>query len=150
LELEKELIVSAWSHLPNAAHIDQVIESAKTHPEVWSAVRSAATDAVRNAVRNAAWDAVRSAAADAARSAAWEVAWDAVRNAATDASRNAAGDVAGSAILALAAYDDCEHFLEMTSDQLRIWIALSEHPAATLLLPAVIAFEQIKELEYVS
>jgi len=35
----------------------------------------------------------------------------------------------------------------MTSDQLKMWAILSEEPAAILLLPAVTAFEKIKELE---
>jgi hypothetical protein len=35
----------------------------------------------------------------------------------------------------------------MPSDQLRIWAILSEDPAAILLIPAVVAFEQINELE---
>jgi hypothetical protein len=35
----------------------------------------------------------------------------------------------------------------MSSDQLRVWTILSENPAATLLIPAVIALERIDELE---
>jgi len=37
----------------------------------------------------------------------------------------------------------------MSSDQLKVWAILSENPAAVLLLPAVIAFEKIAELELV-
>jgi hypothetical protein len=37
----------------------------------------------------------------------------------------------------------------MASDQLHVWAILSETPAAVLLLPAVIAFERINELELV-
>ena len=56
---------TAWAHLPNAAHIDEVLASLKAHPERWSATRVAALDA--------AWDAAWDAARDAARDAAWDV-----------------------------------------------------------------------------
>ena len=52
---------------------------------------------------------------------------------------DAAGYAAGSAISALIAWDDSAKFLDMTPDQLRFWIALSDDPKATLLLPAVVA-----------
>jgi hypothetical protein len=67
--------------------------------------------------------------------AAQDAAWDVARSAAFEA------------ILALFAYDDCEQYLSMTSEQLRMWATLTEQPAAVLLLPAVIAFEQIKKME---
>jgi hypothetical protein len=37
----------------------------------------------------------------------------------------------------------------MPSEQLGTWAALSENPAAIMLLPAVVAFEKINELEVV-
>jgi hypothetical protein len=67
---------------------------------------------------------------NAASDAAWGAAWGAARGAA-----------------ALIAYDDASKYLDMPSDQLRVWAILSETPAAVLLLPAVIAFERINELE---
>jgi len=112
-----------WSHLPNAGHIDRVIASAKAHPEFWGAARAAAWDAVENAARNV------------------------VENAARHAAGNVVVYAAYDAIAALVAYDDCAQYLGMTSDQLKMWAILSEEPAAILLLPAVTAFEKIKELE---
>jgi hypothetical protein len=53
------------------------------------------------------------------------------------------------ATAALIAYDDASKYLDMSVDQLRVWAILSEEPAAILLLPAVIAFERIRELECV-
>ena len=50
--------MNAWSHLPNAAAIDEVLESLKKHPEAWGAARDAAWDAARDAARSAAWSAV--------------------------------------------------------------------------------------------
>ena len=105
--------MSEWSHLSNAPHIDRVLESVKSHFEIWTG------------------------AMVATRSAAWDAAWD------------AAGDAAWSASMALIAYDDSAKYLDMPSEQLRVWSILSEDPAAILLLPAVVAFERINELECV-
>ena len=146
--------MSAWSDLPNASHIDRVIVTLKKHTEIWGAARDAA--------RDEAWDAVRTAA----RHPAWKViydsiwmakAWSEARAAARDAVRDesygaaygAALNSAWGAILALIAYDDCEQYLSMTSEELQAWATLTEQPAAVLLLPAVTAFERINELESV-
>ena len=102
-----------WAHLPNATHIDWVINSVKTNPYAWGlVVRDAAWAAARNAARNAAWV------------AAWDAAWAAARDAVL-------------ALLALVAYDDCEKYLDMTPDSLQVWAVLSNDPAAILLLPMV-------------
>jgi hypothetical protein len=127
--------MSAWSHLPNAHHIDQTIESVKENPEIWDASWLVARGAAWDAIWIAAWDAAWSAAYDAARGAAWDAAMDA----AWDAAR---GAVWGT-IAALITYDDASKYLEMPSDKLRVWSILSEDPAAVLLLPAIIAFESI-------
>jgi hypothetical protein len=133
--------MNAWSHLPNAHHIDRVLESEKSHPEIWDAAMNAARDAAEvvdwYAAMNADWYAARIAALDADRDAAM------------NAARDAAWGAAWGAITALIAYDDASKYLEMTSDQLRVWAILSEDPPAVLLLPAVVAFERINELECV-
>jgi hypothetical protein len=128
--------MSAWSDLSNAQHIDRVLASLKEHPEIWSAVYDSAWRgsfeearvATRNAAYNAVWDAAKAATMD-------------------DQDLFLARYMASSAILALLAYDDCEQYLSMTSEELHAWALLSENPAAVLLLPAVIAFERIAELE---
>ncbi len=122
---------TAWSHLPNAAHIDRIIASAKAHPEAWDA----AWDAARDEARAAAWRAARYAARDAARYAA------------RAAARAAAWRAARDAVLALIAWDHSAKFLDMTANELKMWRALSEDPACILLLPAVITFERIEQLE---
>ena len=127
--------MSAWSHLPNAAHIDRVIESSNSYPEVWNVAYDsawdAAWDAAYTAARGGAYTAARGAARDAARGGAWGGAWDAAWN----------------AVLAFIAYDDAANYLAMPSDQLKAWAILSENPAAILLLPVVIAYERISEWE---
>jgi hypothetical protein len=130
---------NAWHDLPNAPHIDRILADLQCNFLAWDAAGKAAwasaRDAAWYAVRDAAWDAAR----DAARDAAWVAAREAARDAAWVAARDAAGDAAGSAISALIAWDDSARFLDMTPDQLRFWIALSDDPKATLLLPAVVA-----------
>ena len=115
----------AWSHLPNAHHIDWVLASLKENPELWGVAWSAA--------RGASWDASWDAAVDAARDAAWAAAWYAARG----AGWSAAGDAAGGAISALVSYDDCDQFLSMSYERLKVWTVLSEDPRAVLLLPMV-------------
>jgi hypothetical protein len=46
-------------------------------------------------------------------------------------------------LLALIAYDDCAHLLDLSAEQLLAWSILTEHPASTLLRAAVIARELI-------
>ena len=99
-----------WAHLPNAKHIDWVFNSVKTNPQSWGLVaRDAARDAAYAAVYATVWD------------AAMDASWYDVRD----------------AVLALVAYDDCEKYLDMTPDALRVWAALSNDPAAILLQPMV-------------
>ena len=111
----------------------------KDNPKVWTA----AWNAARHEARKEAWDAAYNATRDTARAAAWDAAWDTARN----AGRVAAWDAGRDAILALIAWDDSAEFLDMTSDELEVWARLSDDPRAVLLLPAVRAFERIKELE---
>jgi hypothetical protein len=132
-----------WDNLPNAKYIDLVLESLKANPNEWGAARGAARTATldaayaaRTAAWNAAWDAAWGAARNAARNAAWDAALNAARNAALNAARNA--------ILALIAYDDCAHMLDSDPDDLRILSKLGSH-AATLMIPAAIAFKLIRE-----
>jgi hypothetical protein len=131
--------MNAWSHLPNAHHIDRVLESLKSHPEIWGEAWVAFKDAIRLAAR----DEARLAAFDATLGAAR----DAARDAALDAAQDAALYAARSAIAALIAYDDSSKYLDMPCDKLRVWAILSEYPAAVLLIPAVIALENITKKE---
>lgn len=131
--------MNAWSNLPNAHHIDRVLESVKSYPEIWDEAWVAFKDATRLATRNEA----RLAAFDATLGAARDVVRDAALYEATDAARGAAR----SAVAALIAYDDSSKYLDMPIDKLRVWAILSEDPAAVLLLPAVIALENITKKE---
>ena len=108
--------MSAWSHLPNAKHIDWVIASVEQYPGIWAATRGAArvetwfgawsvaryaayNVTIDDAARDAIWDAARDAAWDAACGAAWNEARAATRDAIWDATRDAAWEAACGAAL---------------------------------------------------
>jgi hypothetical protein len=147
--------MSAWSHLPNATQIDRVIASLKKHPEIWDA----AWNTVWRAKNNPTWDMARESRQNLIRDRAQIAAWVASRNVSWNARQVGAGRIgrgsarfesyngAWDAALALLAYEDCEQYLNMSSEELHAWATLTEQPAAWLLLPAVIAFERIAELE---
>jgi hypothetical protein len=138
--------MNAWDHLPNASHIDWVIESARQHqsqwvfgrtPHDWYRDYAAAEYRLRGSYRHSILLKTLKAARDELQSVLHPTVNKAV---------NAA---ASAAILALVAYDDCAHLLDMPSEQLRTWATLSEQPAAALLLPAVIARERIRAMSAV-
>ena len=140
--------MSAWSHLPNAKHIDRVIASAHTYPKAWNVGWGVAR---RNAF-DTAWYKIWNAGRDNAWSEAMDkalVPMISPPRPAAQQSRPMRMNAARTAILALVAYDDADKYLSMPSDQLKTWALLSEEPAAVLLLPAVIAFEKISELELI-
>ena len=152
--------MNKWSNLPNAKHIDCVLQSVKDNPDEWAAAyyaaynaawasaHDAAYDAAYNSARGAAWNAARNAARNAAYSATYNAAWGAARDAARDVARyaayNAAYNAARYAILALMSYDDIEHYFLSSHEELRLIAELSQHPAAILLLPAIKARELIE------
>ena len=140
--------MSAWRDLPNAAHIDRVIASLKTHPDIWT-VWGAAQAAARDVAWKAAWSAVCNADRIVDRPVAWSAAWSAVCDADRIVDRSAALDAAWSSTAALIAWDDSVQFLDMSSSELEVWARLSNDPQAILLLPTVRVFEQIKALEAV-
>jgi hypothetical protein len=141
--------MNVWDSLPNAKHIDCVIESVKKHPdewhEAWYAAYGAAWDVARVATYDVARDALRNSARDAVWYAAWYAAWDATYDVARDALRNSARDAVWDSILALVAYDDCEKYLDMSYNELLFIAKLTEIPATILLLPYTKAMVLIRE-----
>lgn len=131
-------MTTAWAHLPNAALIDEVLTSLRTHPKKWIAARSAARDTAWSAARSAAWDAVRGAVRDAA----WNAVWSAVRGAAQAVLWAAAWDTAWDVIAALIAYDDAGQFMKLPAEQLKAMYRLDPHPMYLLLQPAAVVFTE--------
>jgi hypothetical protein len=124
-----------WSDLPNAHHIDWVLESIKENPKLWVVARGAA----RGAGVAAAWAAV---------DAAWNVAEDAARSEARDAvwaAAYVADAYVTDAAIALVAYDDCDQYLALGYEKLRVYAALSGKSQAVLLLPMAYVREKMNE-----
>ena len=133
--------MTAWAHLPNAAHIDRVIASAIAHrnqwDEAWNTVQDAGQTVARQAVRNAVW------------SKAWAEAWSTVQDAGRSAEYKAAWleawYFARNAIVALIAYDDCAYMLDSDPGELAILAAFGDH-RAVLILPACEILHSLKEI----
>ena len=111
--------MAEWSHLPNAAHIDWVLQSVKQNPDLWSVARVAA------------WGAARDAAWSAARDAAWGAAWV------------AAQDAAWVVMAALTAWDHAGPVLHMSDEAFAGAMALDPH--MVLLEPARYVIKQEKK-----
>jgi hypothetical protein len=130
--------MSAWDHLPNAAHIDRVLASVKSYPELWDQAWGQVWSQSLGQVWSQAFDQVWHRAFDQA----FDQVWVQARYQAIDqVSFRARG-----ALLALIAYDDCAKYLDLPLDQLQMLYHLTEHPACILLQPAVLVFEKEKEL----
>ena len=130
-------MTSAWDHLPNAAHIDRVLEAAKENHYLWEATWKA-TRAPLQITRDREAAAASSAECvivdNQERYDAWTAAW------------NVAQDVlAWDALLALCAYDDCAYMLDSDPGELAI-LAVFGNPGAILLLPACKAFHLLKTI----
>jgi len=123
---------TAWSDLPNAKHIDRILDDLKKNTDRWSATRNAAMNDEWADAWNAAWNAARNAARTAARDAAWNAARDAARDDAWYAARNA--------ILALIAYDDCIYLLDEKPEHVQM-LGLLGNQQALLLYPACLALQ---------
>ena len=117
--------MSEWSHLSNAHHIDWVIKSVKENPLLWADARRESWSI--GAFHPEAWHKAMMAA-DKAWAAVAVEAWD-----------------VWEVILALVAYDDCDQYLNMGYEKLRVYAMLSEKPQAILLLPMVYVREKLNE-----
>ena len=128
-------MTTEWAHLPNAAHIDRVLASAKANPEHWVAVWRVGLD----------WLAACNMVKKQGRNAIWDAAWDATRDATREVARDASWNAAIDAIVALIAYDDCAYMLDSDPGELAILAKFCD-PRAVLLLPACKAFHSLKTI----
>ena len=124
---------TAWADLPNAKHIDRILDDLKKNPDNWSDARGDARNATKNDARYAAWNAARGDARNDARNAAWY----ATKNAARADARADARD----AISALVAYDDCAHLLDEKPEHVQM-LALLGNEKALLLYQACLALQK--------
>ena len=127
--------MNAWSNLPNAKHIDWVLDSLKSNIDIWSQTGIQASDQAWNQASDQARDQVWNQARDQVWNQAWDQAWDQALDQVSDQAWNQAWKQAYGVLLALITYDDCDQYLSMTFDELKTWMLISEKPQAILLLP---------------
>ena len=142
--------MSAWSHLPNAKHIDRVITSVNSQPELWNQAWVQVSEQALGPASRQAMDQVWASAHRGAHHHALMESWRQVQDQARSQVCNPVCDQvtinARGNILALVAYDDCAKYLNLPIDQLKMLYQLNEHPACLLLQPAVLVFAKEKEL----
>ena len=149
------MTTTAWAHLPNAAHIDRVLEAAKANHYLWDIVMTTDRHCARDTTRDFVYKQGRVWLCEAV----WDTMWDinreahnatcidlssAVWLARQQGSSAAAWEVARDTILALVAYDDCAYMLDSDPGELAI-LAKFGDPRALLLLPACEDFHALKE-----
>ena len=125
-----------WSHLPNAKHIDWVLETVEKNPEVWGA----AWGAISKAAEDDAWEAMRKAAWN------WDgAAWVAAKVATEKAAAGvAAWKASWHSIVALIVWDDSSKFLDMSVEEVTELANEGNH-TAVLLLPAVVVKNKLNK-----
>jgi hypothetical protein len=114
--------------------INQVLVYAREQPEMWSDFYSHVDDNTLAGAFTKAWQILSQKKPEARIEQLWALTQGIFPVVARTG--------ANCACLALLAYDDASKYLEMSTEKLKIISTLSEHPAAILLLPAVIAFEK--------
>ena len=139
--------MSTWSHLPNAAHIDAVLEDVRARSEEWKKAWEGTWDIVQSVKQIAERDLARAVAEDiiaghAELDLVWPIALEAVWSAARDTTQHGVWLVAMEALRALIAWPESAALLDLTPDALRTIIDVADGDLkyqAVLLLPAVIA-----------
>ena len=148
--------MNAWDHLPNAQHIDWVIESAQQNPKEWSFLSGNyelfSSETMRQSLLAAFNRSTRLGRRDA-RALCFETLAKNIDPGSRRWNRRpqpgnpyVIEHTARWAVIALIAYDDCDQYLDMTSDKLKTWALLSEQPQAMLLVPTVEIRERIAQL----
>ena len=133
---------NAWSHLPNAHHIDWVLASFKENPKLWDEAVNAAYDESMAVAYGAALVA-RDKACDTAKNVKRSAIYDAALDAAIAAAESDDWEVALCCIETLITWDNCEDILNMSYEKLKVWAILSEDPRAIFLLDMVYVKEKL-------
>ena len=132
LALKFNFMTTAWHHLPSAVHIDRILADLKANPIHWEMESWVSDWNTWGMVYNSAWDVVWNAARIEIYNAVVSAAWEKTNNRSYIIGRNA--------LLALIAWPESAVYLDLSTDQVRMIMALGDH-RAILLLPAVMAFE---------
>jgi hypothetical protein len=132
--------MTAWSHLPNAEHIDRVLAHALLFPESWNLPWSDEfIDSLDEAMTTA-----QESNRDLVWQSAWQAPWVNRQNKTFPADSLRA---IRACICTLIAYDDSSKYLNCSPEKLKMIISLTEDRAAILMLPAAVAFEKTKEVD---
>lgn len=126
--------MSKWSHLPNALHIDRVLASFLSHPELWDAVIQ---DKVHDTARNMAFNAAHSTSMWKSRNPIYSAVWYKLCGSANLGAANVVLDT----LMALIVYDNCGFLLHEKLEHVRVLAGLGVD-GALLLLPACEFFEK--------
>ena len=128
-----------WAHLPNAEHIDGMIEHARVWPDTWEALKHSTWYGDWASLRRTAYSAIWPFARKLGKDAELEAALSAVRKIVQEGALDAA---LWGGLFALMVCPDSATLLDCAPDVLRAMIDLAEPPVrhlAVLLLPYAIA-----------
>ena len=141
-----KILNSLCSNFHNQQHIDRLILIMKNSPDVWD-------ERIRSVIWDAPWYNAMMIAKQIINKtyiAHIKINLELLATSVNRRGRHPSWISAPmGAIYGLVAWEDSNRFLEMSAAELEVWAHLSEEPAAILLLPAVIAFEQI-DLSFMS
>jgi hypothetical protein len=139
-------MTTAWSHLPNAEHIDRILKDVKVNRGRWLAASTKAETVIEEEVRIAAMDEYCRVAWDNDISQSiWSALLDSPGRQFRFSSWAEAWDAAWDAMVSLVVWDDAGDYLNLSVDQVQE-LAMLGDKKAILMLPAVLAFEKSKEL----
>lgn len=130
--------IHAWSHLPYANLIDDLMASAIEHPKEWEHIEDELhTIEIIDAYND--YDSIKNCEI----LSKWEVHWEEICNLHEIGNYNS-DHAARDAIVALFAFDNCEQYLDSTPDEVELLAKLGL-PAARLMKLAVISLNKIRE-----
>jgi hypothetical protein len=150
--------MSTWSYLPNSDHIDRILADVKTYPNIFSTTNDMArisgvlgeqnTTLGRTSLNEAhrmSRAIIKSMNRSEARERSWYAVDMAIMRSPAPISYSARWS-AKSAILALIAWDSASNYFNLSSDEVTVLAILGDNKAI-LMLPSILAFEKLKEIE---
>jgi hypothetical protein len=130
---------TAWDHLPNKIHIDQVLVDMGKHQDLFVHVWDQVYDQARGQAYKQAWN----QAHVQARIQVWKQARNQAYDQARDQARHNAYYVARAALLALFVYDDTNKYLTIPADQAIAYGELVRDNQYILIKPYLLVQKEI-------
>ncbi len=132
-------MITTWKNLPNAEHINNVLESLKTDTDKWTSASRATRKVVPDSSLHGNKDLAMMTCVDTDRVSAREEALNTAWNYSKAYMCKDAYNAASTAIVALIAWDNSSDLVQLGVDQVTM-LAGHHNIQATLLLPAMLAF----------